>query len=365
MSQLVHIAVDAMGGDDAPGIVLDGCAISSVRHPNARFLLFGDAAKIQPHLNRHKGLEKVCEIHHTPDAIPMDAKPAQAVRQGRKSSMAMAITSVKVKRAQAIVSAGSTGALMAISKIRLRTFPGVARPAIAAIFPTQRGETLVLDAGANVDTDIKQLVDFAILGEGFAHVVLNRERPTVGLLNVGSEDVKGNEVVKAVDALLRASELPMEYVGYIEGDDIAAGAVDVVVTDGFTGNIALKAAEGTAKMVAHYLRSALTSSPLAKLGALLASGGLKILKERMDPRKSNGGVFLGLNGLVVKSHGGTDGLGYAAALDLAIDLAGSDFGSHITAALEKVKDKVDAADEALKAAKVEKKTPKPEDKVTP
>ncbi len=344
-----------MGGDYAPGIVIEGCALSHVRSPHVRFLLFGDQAKITPLLAMHKGLAEACEIHHTPDAVPMDAKPAQAVRQGRKSSMAMAITSVKVKRAQAIISAGSTGALMAMSKIQLRTFPGVARPAIAAIFPTQRGHSLVLDAGANIEADIKQLVDFAILGEAFAHVVLHRDRPTVGLLNVGSEDVKGNEAVKAVDALLRAADLPMEYVGYIEGDDIAAGTVDVVVTDGFTGNIALKAAEGTARMVAFYLRNALTSSLLARLGALLASGGLRQLKEKMDPRKSNGGVFLGLNGLVVKSHGGTDGLGFAAALDLAIDLAGSDFGAQITDALQQVNEKVTAAVESLKAEKLAKK----------
>jgi len=350
-----------MGGDNAPGIVIDGCALSSVRHPNARFLLFGDEAQIQPHLDRHKGLSEKCEIHHTPDAIPMDAKPAQAVRQGRKSSMAMAITSVKVKRAAAVVSAGSTGALMAIAKIRLRTFPGVARPAIAAVWPTARGETLVLDMGANVDANIKQLVDFAILGEAFAHTVLQRERPTVGLLNVGSEDVKGNDVVKAVDELLRAADLPMDYVGYVEGDDIAAGTVDVVVTDGFTGNIALKTAEGVAKLFSDNLKAALTSTLMSKIGALIASGGLRMLKERFDPRKANGGVFLGLNGLVVKSHGGTDGLGFASALDLAIDLADSDFSEHITDALSKVQDKVDAADDALKAAK----KPKAEETVTP
>jgi len=355
VSQTVTIAVDAMGGDHAPGVVIDGCALSLERHPETRFLLFGDDQKIAPHLKRHTALIAASEVHHTPDAVPMDAKPAQAVRQGRKSSMAMAITAVKVNRAQAVISAGSTGALMAMSKIQLRTFPGVGRPAIAAIWPTIGGETLVLDVGANVDSDIKQLVDFAILGEAFAHTVLHRARPRVGLLNVGSEDVKGNEVVKAVDALLRAADLPMDYVGYVEGDDISAGVVDVVVTDGFTGNIALKTAEGTAKLVAHYLRSALTSSPLSKFGALLASGGLKALKEKMDPRSANGGVFLGLNGLVVKSHGGTDALGFASALDLAIDLSGGDFGAQITSALEAVHDKVKAADEGLKAEKRAKK----------
>jgi len=355
VSQTVNIAVDAMGGDHAPGIVIDGCARSLDRNPHTKFLLFGDEAKMQPHLSRHAALVAASEVHHTPDAVPMDAKPSQAVRRGRKSSMAMAITAVKVKRAQAIVSAGSTGALMAMSKIQLRTFPGVARPAIAAIWPTIKGECLVLDVGANVDADIKQLVDFAILGDAFARTVLHRDRPRVALLNIGSEEVKGNEVVKAVDALLRASNLPMDYIGFVEGDDISAGEVDVVVTDGFTGNIALKTAEGTAKLAGHYVRSALTSSFMSKLGAVLASGGLNALKERMDPRKANGGVFLGLNGLVVKSHGGTDALGFASATDLAIDLAGSDFGSHITSALDAVNDKVMAADEALKAEKRAKK----------
>lgn len=344
-----------MGGDHAPGIVIDGCALSHVRHPHVKFLLFGDEAKIRPHLDRHAGLADACEIHHTPDAVPMDAKPAQAVRQGRKSSMAMAITAVKVGRAQSIISAGSTGALMAMAKIRLRTMPGIDRPAIAAIWPTVRGETLVLDVGANVDCDIKQLVDFTILGEAFARVVLHRQRPTVGLLNVGSEDVKGNDTVKAVDKLLRAAELPMDYKGYVEGDDISLGTVDVVVTDGFTGNIALKAAEGTAKMFAKFLRDSLMSTLLSKLGALLASGGLNALRNKLDPRKVNGGVFLGLNGTVVKSHGGTDGVGYAAALDLAIDLADSDFGDQITSALEAVNKKVAEADAALQAEKAEEK----------
>ncbi len=344
-----------MGGDHAPGSVIDGCAISYERHPSVRFLLFGDEAKIRAELARHPGLEAHVEIHHTPDAVPMDAKPAQAVRQGRKSSMAMAITSVKVKRAAAVVSAGSTGALMAMSLIQLRTFPGVSRPAIAAIWPTITGETLVLDVGANVESTIKQLVDFAVLGEAFAHAVMKRERPKVGLLNIGSEDLKGNDVVKAADTLLRAANLPIDYVGYVEGDDISGGEIDVVVTDGFSGNIALKTAEGTAKLVAHYLRSAMQSSLLSKIGAVLASGAFNILRKKMDPRSANGGVFLGLNGLVVKSHGGTDGLGYASALDLAIELADSDFNDDITHALSLVNEKVVVAEAELKAEKARKK----------
>lgn len=355
VSKDVKIAVDAMGGDDAPDIVIDGCAIALERNPNVHFLLFGDETKIKPLLEKHEALAAASEIHHTPDAVPMDAKPAQAVRQGRKSSMAMAITAVKVKRAQAVVSAGSTGALMAMSLITLRTFPGVSRPAIAAMWPTMTGETLVLDVGANVEASIKQLVDFAVLGEAFAHAVMQRERPKVGLLNVGSEDVKGNEIVKAADALLRAANLPMDYVGYVEGDEISSGKVDVIVTDGFSGNIALKTAEGTARLVGHYLRTALRSSLLSKIGALLASGAFGILREKMDPRSVNGGVFLGLNGLVVKSHGGTDGLGFASALDLAIELAGSNFTDDITQALDVVNEKVDAAEAALRAEKESKR----------
>jgi glycerol-3-phosphate acyltransferase PlsX len=235
-----------------------------------------------------------------------------------------AIESVAKGEAQVVVSAGNTGALMAMSMIQLGIISGVSRPAIAVIWPTMRSQSIVLDVGANAGCEVGQLVDFAVMGEAFARAVFGIERPSVGLLNIGEEEVKGIEPVKRAAQILRASQLPIEFRGFIEGDDIGTGAVDVVVTDGFTGNVALKTAEGTAKLVAHFLRAALTRSVFGRLGAILAGGALRTLRKKMDPRSVNGGVFLGLNGVVVKSHGGTDALGFASALDLAVDLAQSD-----------------------------------------
>jgi len=226
---------------------------------------------------------------------------------------------VKKKDAEVAVSAGNTGALMAMSMVQLGTLPGIARPAIAALWPTKRGQSVVLDVGANVSVNAEQLVDFAVMGEAFARAILGLERPTVGILNVGSEDVKGNDSVKGAAHILRNNaSLPIEFSGFVEGDDIAEGTVDVVVTDGFTGNVALKTAEGTAKLVTHFLRSALMRSFLGRLGAFFAGGALGTLRRKLDPRASNGGIFLGLDGVVVKSHGGTDELGFASALDMAI-----------------------------------------------
>jgi len=221
-----------------------------------------------------------------------------------------------------IVSAGNTGALMAMSMFQLGTLDDISRPAIAALWPTKRGQSVVLDCGANIIVTAEQLVDFAVMGEAFARAILGLERPSVGILNVGSEDVKGNDAVKGAAHILRNnSSLPIEFAGFVEGDDIAEGSVDVVVTDGFTGNVALKTAEGTAKLVTHFLRSALTRSFLSRVGGFLAAGALTTLRRKLDPRASNGGIFLGLDGVVVKSHGGTDELGFASALDMAIAMA--------------------------------------------
>ena len=233
------------------------------------------------------------------------------------------IEAVKNGQADACVSAGNTGALMAMSKFCLRTMATIDRPAIAAIWPTMRGESVVLDVGATIGADAHQLIDFAILGAAMSRALFGMERPSVGLLNVGSEDMKGNDAVKGAAHILRNSSLTMEYAGFVEGDDISEGEVDVIVTDGFSGNIALKTAEGTAKLIIEYLRAALTSSIFGKLGALIASGAVNSLKRKLDPRSANGGIFLGLNGVVVKSHGGTDALGFASALDMAIGMAKS------------------------------------------
>ncbi len=330
MTSKILISIDAMGGDAAPDIVIDGVAISRERHPDVRFLLVGDEARVKPLLAAKSDLGQACEILHTSDAVGMEDRPSQALRRGRKTSMWLAIDAVRKKNAQATVSAGNTGALMAMSQFQLRTIPGVDRPAIAAIWPNERAESIVLDVGANVDADDKQLVDFAIMGAEFARAAMGQQRPIVGLLNIGAEELKGNESVKAAAQTLReAHGLALEFYGFVEGDDIGKGTVDVVVTDGFTGNVALKTAEGTARQVAGYLRAAFSRSFLARIGYLFAQGALDTFREKVDPRRVNGGVFLGLNGLVVKSHGGTDAIGFASAADLAIDMARADVIEHI------------------------------------
>jgi glycerol-3-phosphate acyltransferase PlsX len=318
-----------MGGDSGPAAVLAGIAIARRRHPKVRFLLHGDEAVLTPLLARHRALAGRAEIRHAPAVIGMAEKPSQAIRRGRNSSMWHALEAVARGDAQVAVSAGNTGALMAISMFRIGLIEGVSRPAIAVLWPTIRGQSVVLDVGANAGSDAEQLVDFAVMGEAFARAVFGIERPTVGLLNIGEEEMKGIESVKQAAQILRACKLPIEFHGFIEGDDIGEGIVDVVVTDGFTGNVALKTAEGTAKLILFYLRSALNRSLLGRLGALLASGAFRVLKRKLDPRNLNGGVFLGLNGVVVKSHGGTDALGFASAIDLAIDMGGSDMIARI------------------------------------
>jgi phosphate acyltransferase len=324
MAAPVTIALDAMGGDHGASVVVPGAAIALVRHPDTRFLLVGDAARIEAELKEHPSLVAKAEILHSDVAVAMDAKPSQALRKGRRhSSMWLSIEAVKDGRADAAVSAGNTGALMAMAKFCLKTIAGVDRPAIAAIWPTIESECIVLDVGANVGADARQLVEFALMGAAMARALFGIERPTVGLLNIGVEEVKGLDEIKAAAAVLKDTALPIEYRGFVEGDDVGRGAVDVVVTDGFTGNIALKTAEGTAKQIGEYLRAAMGRSLLARIGAVLAQGAFRALKEKMDPRQLNGGIFLGLNGIVVKSHGGTDATGFASAVDLAYDMASS------------------------------------------
>jgi phosphate acyltransferase len=319
------IALDAMGGDLGPGTVIPGAALSSVRHPGYRYLLFGDRNRIAPLLESLPKLKGWCEIRHTDIQVAMDDKPSQALRRGRgKSSMWQAIDAVRHGEAHAAVSAGNTGALMAMARFVLKTLPGISRPAIAAIWPTLRSESIVLDVGATIGADATQLLEFAVMGEAMARCLFGLERPTIGLLNIGVEEVKGLEQVKEAGRLLRELNLPLEYAGFVEGDDIGKGTVDVVVTEGFTGNIALKTAEGTATQLAVTLKKALNRTLLSKIGAVFASGAFADLRDHMDPRKHNGGVFLGLNGVVVKSHGGTDTLGFATAIDVAIEMVRND-----------------------------------------
>ncbi len=331
------LALDAMGGDKGPEIVIPGAALAIKRHHNMKIIFFGDEARIAPLLDQHPKLKSVSSIRHADVAIAMDDKPSQALRRGRnKSGMWHSIAAVHNGEAAAVVSAGNTGALMAMSRFILRTLPGIERPAIAAIWPTMRGQTVVLDLGATVGADARQLIEFAIMGEAMASCLFEIDRPSVGLLNIGVEEVKGNEEVREAGRLLRELNLPLNYIGFVEGDDIGKGTADVVVTEGFTGNVALKTAEGTAKMITTFLRTAITSSLMSKLGAFFARGAFAALRDRMDPRKHNGGVFLGLNGVVVKSHGGTDAMGFATAIDVAVDMVNNGLIAKIAGDVEAV-----------------------------
>jgi glycerol-3-phosphate acyltransferase PlsX len=323
MPKPVRISLDAMGGDQGPSVVIPGAALALERHPDLRFLMFGNESIVAPLLNAHPKLKEVTELRHTDIAIAMDEKPSQAIRMGRgKSSMWRAVQAVRDGEADAAVSAGNTGALMATAKVCLKTMAHIERPAIACMWPTMRGESIVLDVGATIGADAGHLVDMAIMGAAMARIVFDLDRPTVGLLNVGTEEIKGIEAVKEASRILKESNLPhLDYRGFVEGDDLGKGTVDVVVTEGFTGNIALKTAEGTAKQIAQYLRSAMSRTLMAKIGYLFAKQAFNALRDKMDPRKVNGGVFLGLEGVVVKSHGGTDDLGFASAIDVAYDMA--------------------------------------------
>lgn len=313
-----------MGGDHGPSVVIPAASIALVRHPDVHFLLVGDAGRIEPVLANYPALAGKSKIVHTDVAVAMDAKPSQALRKGRwRSSMWLALEAVRDARADAAVSAGNTGALMAMAKFCLKTIQGIDRPAIAAIWPTVEAECIVLDVGANVGADARQLVEFALMGAAMARALFGVERPSVGLLNIGVEEIKGLDQIKEAATVLKAAQLPMRYHGFVEGDDVGQGVVDVVVTDGYTGNVALKTAEGTAKQIGQYLRAAMRRSLLARLGAVLAQGAFRALRDKLDPRQMNGGIFLGLNGIVVKSHGGTDATGFASAIDLAYDMASS------------------------------------------
>lgn len=325
-----------MGGDAAPDMVVEGVRLAHVRLPHVRYLLFGDAARIEPLLG--DDLKGVVTIRHTPDCVSNDAKPSQVLRTGRTSSMWLAVDAVSKGEAAGVVSAGNTGALMAVSKFVLRTLPGIDRPAIAGLFPTERGETVMLDLGANVDCNANNLVEFAVMGEVFARAVLGLEQPTIGILNVGAEELKGNEAVKTAANTLRDSHLPIRFVGFVEGNDICGGTVDVVVTDGFTGNIALKTAEGTVKFYSSFLKEAFKSSWLAKIGYLFAKQAIAKVKVRTDPRRYNGAMFLGLNGIAVKSHGGTDAFGFANAIGVAVDLVAHGYNDRIRKEFERLKD---------------------------
>jgi glycerol-3-phosphate acyltransferase PlsX len=335
------LAVDAMGGDAGPAPVVEGVGLAIAAGLSARVLFFGDREGLAP-LVEKAGIPNA-EIRHAPAVVGMSDKPAAVIRRGRDTSMWASVASVQSGEAQAVMSGGNTGALMAVAKMQLRMIEGVDRPAVTALWPTRKGRVVVLDVGANVEADENQLVQFAIMGEAFFRALTGKEKPTVGLLNVGAEELKGHELIRTAAKVLREADPEMAFAGFVEGNDISGGTVDVVVTDGFTGNIALKTAEGAARLVASWIKETVTASPPAKLGALLMRSQLLKLRARMDPSTSNGGVFLGVNGIVVKSHGGADAKGVKSAIDMAASLARQPFLSEVASTISRVKRRAETA----------------------
>jgi glycerol-3-phosphate acyltransferase PlsX len=325
MTATVTASLDVMGGDRGAEVVLPGAAIALTRHPDLRFRLFGDEAVVGQLLEQQPKVKAVSTFEHCEISVKMDDKPSQALRRGRwRSSMWRAIEVVKQGDAGYAVSAGNTGALMAMAKFCLRSPAGIDRPAIAGIWPTTTGKCVVLDCGASIGADAEALFEFAVMGAAMARTLLAKSRPTVGLLNIGVEEVKGLEPIRLAGQMLKDAALAdLDYVGFVEADDIGRGKADVVVTEGFAGNIALKAAEGTAKQIAGYMREAMNASLLSRIGYLLSRGAFQSLRSKLDPNASNGGVFLGLNGIVIKSHGGTDAEGFASAIEIGYTMARS------------------------------------------
>ncbi len=317
----IRIAIDAMGGDFGPKEIIPALNLVLKGRSDVRFLVYGDEEQIKPHILKHKDLARCTTLFHTDKKINSSDRPSTALRASKGTSMRMAIEAVKNGEADAIVSAGNTGALMALSKIVLKTVPGIHRPAIASVMPGINGDTIMLDLGANILVDAENLVQFAILGSVFARAHKKISRPSVGLLNIGSEDIKGPDHVRAASKILERVTFPGVYKGFVEGNDITNGTVDVIVSDGYAGNIALKTLEGAGALTRHSLKKSFTANPLAIIGGFFAFFALKNLSRRVDPRRYNGGVFLGLNGVCIKSHGGADALGFSCAIIVAVRLA--------------------------------------------
>lgn len=326
----VTIALDAMGGDHAPASVIGGAELAHRKYPDLRFCFYGQEEVVRPLLDKHSSLSAMSNVVHCASVIAADTKPSAAVRQGRGSSMWEAIRAVAEGRAAAIVSAGNTGALMAISKLQLRTLPGIYRPAIVSQMPTKKGMCAVLDLGANVECDAATLFQFAVMGNAFARAVFKRSNPTIGLLNIGSEQGKGHEVLGEAHALMRDPAHGLAFEGFVEANDINAGRTDVVVTDGFTGNVALKMSEGTASLIRTYIKETFSRSVFTKFAYMVAKPTFDALAKRLDPRKYNGAMFVGLNGISVKSHGGADDYSFYHALKVAHHLVENDVNARIS-----------------------------------
>jgi fatty acid/phospholipid synthesis protein PlsX len=336
---LPRIAIDAMGGDEGVRVMIEGAALARRRHDRFKFLLVGDETRIKAALEKHPNLRASSEILHTDDVISGEDKPSQAIRRAKTTSMGRAIQAVKNGDAGAAVSAGNTGALMAIAKLTLRTMPGIDRPALAALLPTLGdNDVVMLDLGANTECDSRNLVQFAIMGSAYARVATGRDEPRVRLLNIGTEEIKGTDLLRDAAAILKdaAGDLAISFDGFTEADKICQGNVDVVVTDGFSGNIALKAVEGTARFVADLLRRGFKSSLRSKIGFLISRPATELLKHHLDPNNHNGAVFLGLNGIVVKSHGGANAAGVANAVAVTARLLEENVTERITADLARV-----------------------------
>ncbi len=344
MADTITISLDVMGGDHGPAVVLAGAELSHKRYPEIRYVLHGEEAAVLPELEKHPRVKAASTFVPCDVSITMDDKPSQALRRGRRvSGMWKALDSVKAGEADVMVSAGNTGALMAMSKFCLRMMDGVDRPALAAVWPHVRGEGIVLDVGASIGADSEQLVDYALMGSAMSRALFDLERPKVALLNIGVEEVKGLEEIRVAADRLKEIDLPgFNYIGFVEGSDLGLGTADVVVTEGFTGNIALKSAEGTAKQVGQYLRDAMSRTLMARLGYFFAKGAFARLRDKMDPRRSNGAVFLGLNGIVIKSHGGTDADGFASAIDVGHNMVRNSLQKKIAADLARARPELGA-----------------------
>ena len=364
MSSDITISIDAMGGDYGPPSTVAGAALAlkqlKSKHDNIKFIFFGREKDINAELSKHKALKKISEVRHTDSIVEATDKPSAALRKGKDSSMGLSIRAVKDGEADCVISGGNTGALMAMAKLILRPQSVVQRPAIGSVFPTMNQPTLMLDLGANIQCSGENLAQFGVLGAVYARSIMKVESPKVGILNIGSEDTKGHEDVQSAAEILNASpNFPGEYYGFVEGNDIAKGTVDVIVTDGFTGNVALKTAEGIGKMSQTFIKDAFKSSLFAMLGYLFCFGAMGRLKKKLDPRDYNGGLFLGLQGICIKSHGGMDAYGFSRAVEVGAQMVRNDYLEKVSKEIERLvteTEALEAGNEDEKAVEEKAKT---------